>query len=119
MHIENKEDASDLEEELVDRFGEAPNPVRNLILIAHIKALAARVGVSSISQLHNSLNITFQDETNIKAEQLAPITSLFKNRISFSVTPNFQIIFLTKGIKGSAVLEKLEKLLDKLANEVK
>ena len=57
--IETAEDASDVTDELIDRFGEPPKPVRNLIEIAQIKALAANVGITEISQKGDSILLTF------------------------------------------------------------
>ncbi len=116
MHIENVEDSRDVEDELVDRFGDVPEPVNNLIAVARIKALAAKAGVHSIFHHQDSINIKFHEESNIKAEQLAPITAYFKKRISFAMTPNFQTILSVKGFKDSETLEKLELLLTKLPN---
>lgn len=42
--------AADLERELTDRFGPPPAPVRNLLFIVHLRALAKRAGVVSIAR---------------------------------------------------------------------
>ena len=42
--------AGDLERELNDRFGAPPAPVRNLLYIVRLRALAARAGVASIAR---------------------------------------------------------------------
>ncbi|PKM46316.1 MAG: transcription-repair coupling factor [Firmicutes bacterium HGW-Firmicutes-8] len=119
MHIENQADSEDVGEELVDRFGDIPEPVLNLVSIARIKALAAKTEIQSIIQHKDIVNIKFYEGSKIRAEQLAPVTSFFKNRISFAVTPNLQIILSVKGFKGSETLQKLELLLNELTNEVK
>lgn len=119
MHIENKADSEDVEEELVDRFGDIPEPVLNLVSIARIKALAAKTEIQSIIQHKDTVNIKFYEGSKIRAEQLAPVTAFFKNRISFAVTPNLQIILSVKGFRGSETLQKLELLLNELTNEVK
>ncbi len=119
MHIENLEDSRDVEEELIDRFGDLPEPVTNLLHIARIKTLAQKLAVQSIIHQKDTINIKFHKESNIKAEQLAPLTAYFRNRVSFAVTPNLQIILSVRGFKGSELLEKLEILLGKLTNPVK
>ncbi len=119
MQIENKDDAEDVEEELVDRFGEVPEEVRNLIAIARLKSLAAQTGVRSIIQHKDTVNIKFYEESKIKAEQLAPLTTYFKSRISFAVTPDFQIILSVRSFKGSEMLNKLELMLKELTNQIK
>jgi len=117
MHIENQEDSFDVVEELVDRFGDIPSPVENLISIARIKSLAARTGVQSIVQTRDSVSIRFHELSGIKAEQLAPITEMFKRRVSYSAAAGFQIILSVKNLSGPEVLRKLEELLAKLAGQ--
>lgn len=119
MHIDNMDDSNDVEDELVDRFGDLPDPVHNLIMIARIKSIASKAGVQSITQQVDALNIKFFESSNIKAAQLAPLTTNFRNRISFAVTPNLQIILKTKGFKDCEILSKLESLLGELQNATK
>lgn len=114
MRVENKADSNDLEEELVDRFGDIPEPVLNLFKIARIKAFATKAGIQSITQQKELLTISFYKETQVKAEHLAPLTVRFKNRISFAVTPNLQINFKIKGFSAPEYLDKLEILLSDL-----
>ena len=59
--IENADDASDVIDELIDRFGEPPKPVRNLVEIAQIKALASNIGITEISQKGESILFTFAE----------------------------------------------------------
>ncbi|HHT74049.1 MAG TPA: transcription-repair coupling factor [Firmicutes bacterium] len=49
IELGSLEDCGDLEEEIQDRFGDLPTPVRNLLQVARAKILARFVGVSSIS----------------------------------------------------------------------
>ncbi|HXK34800.1 MAG TPA: TRCF domain-containing protein, partial [Dehalococcoidia bacterium] len=42
--------AADLERELTDRFGPPPAPVRNLLYVVHLRALAKRAGVIAIAR---------------------------------------------------------------------
>ena len=48
--IRTNEDASDLLDEMLDRYGEAPKSVLALLDVALLRAAAAKVGVSDISQ---------------------------------------------------------------------
>lgn len=53
--IRSESDADDLTDELIDRYGDPPRPVNNLIAVALLRADAARCGVAEISQKGNSL----------------------------------------------------------------
>ncbi|MBQ6908208.1 MAG: DEAD/DEAH box helicase, partial [Clostridia bacterium] len=60
--IENDDDASDVTDELIDRFGEMPKAVRNLIEIAQIKALANNIGITEVSQQGANVLFTFDKD---------------------------------------------------------
>ncbi|QUO36822.1 transcription-repair coupling factor [Dysosmobacter sp. Marseille-Q4140] len=55
--IRTDEDASDLLDELLDRYGEAPKAVLALLDVALLRAAAAKAGVSDISQKGNVLRL--------------------------------------------------------------
>ena len=55
--IESEEDAQDVTDELIDRFGEPPGQVTALIDIARAKALATACGIAEISQKSDALLI--------------------------------------------------------------
>lgn len=48
--IRNEEEADDLLDELIDRYGEPPRPVNNLISVALLRAAAADCGITDIIQ---------------------------------------------------------------------
>ena len=48
--IQDQEEADDITDELIDRYGDPPRGVTNLIAIALLRAKAARLGISEIAQ---------------------------------------------------------------------
>ena len=48
--IRGDEDASDLLDEMLDRYGEAPKPVLTLLDVALLRSAAVKAGVSDITQ---------------------------------------------------------------------
>ena len=57
--IENEDDASEVTDELIDRFGDLPSSAVNLIEIAQIKAMACAIGITDISQKGEMVIFTF------------------------------------------------------------
>jgi transcription-repair coupling factor (superfamily II helicase) len=51
ISIREMGDADDVAEELSDRFGTMPEPVKNLLDIARLKVVAAKVGISQVKDL--------------------------------------------------------------------
>ena len=48
--IQNEEDADDMTDELIDRFGDPPRSVNNLIQVALLRGEAAEAGITEITQ---------------------------------------------------------------------
>jgi transcription-repair coupling factor (superfamily II helicase) len=57
-NIESEYDRIDLSDEIIDRYGDMPRPVENLLQIALIRANAVKCGVVSIAQNGNEFRIT-------------------------------------------------------------
>ena len=62
--IRNRQQASDVVDELIDRFGDVPKSVMGLIDVALIRNLAAAVGVYEIKQNDTSLLLYMSDVKN-------------------------------------------------------
>ena len=75
--IRGQEDASDLLDELLDRYGEPPKPVYALLDVAMLRANAARAGVSDISQDGRQIKFVLAD---FSAEAIASLVSSAKYR---------------------------------------
>lgn len=79
--IESKQDLYDIEEEVEDRFSNIPEPVRNLMHIAYIKALGEKLGILKIKQ--NKTVISFvgpTPESSVKKD--------FKEKESYKLITN-------------------------------
>ena len=56
--LRTEEDADDLVDELIDRYGEPPRPVNNLISVALLRAQAAQADITDIDQKNGALLLT-------------------------------------------------------------
>lgn len=59
--IENEDDASEITDELIDRFGDMPKACVNLLEVALIKSLAHSIGIGDISQKGNFVIFEFAE----------------------------------------------------------
>ncbi|MBR6360322.1 MAG: transcription-repair coupling factor, partial [Clostridia bacterium] len=109
--IRSRDDALDVTDELIDRFGEPPKSVLGLIRISTVRFKAAEIGVYEISS--ESGRLVF------KADELGPevvpeIVRRFGDRVRFS--PGAGKPYFSIGLKdGEDNLTMIEKVLD-LAN---
>ncbi len=115
-HIRSEADADDLVDELIDRYGEPPRPVNNLISVALLRAAAARLGISDISQKGTNLNFTLERVDLAVISGLCAVPAL-KGRILFSPSgkPTLSLRLKTGEnvlTMGRKLLEEYEKLTE-------
>jgi len=81
-HIRTEEEAGDLLDELIDRYGEPPKSVLALVQVARLRGEASLAGIREIAQKGGFLNFTFLPET-FALERVSAIYGLpgFANRI--------------------------------------
>ena len=73
--IRNRYDADDIADELMDRFGDMPDAVDNLLRIAIIRALAVDLGIKQITE-SGDLAKTIKDLTGQAKEDLQVIKTV-------------------------------------------
>lgn len=81
--IRTEEDADDMVDELIDRYGEPPKAVNNLISVALLRAAASEVGFTDVSQKGNVVSFTLREADLPGVARLCGIP-LFKGRLLFS-----------------------------------
>ena len=69
--IETPEDASDVTDELMDRYGDPPTPVRNLLEVAQLKALAHDAWVTDLTGGAQELRFTMHKDAPADTDGLA------------------------------------------------
>lgn len=104
--IRNENDASDVLDELIDRFGEVPPAVSGLINIALLRNKAQKLGIFEIKQQPDDLLLYVRQ---LKSEAVADIISRFKGRAMLSATAKPYIAIRLK--KGENVQELLQQII--------
>ena len=94
--VQTPEDRSDIVDELIDRFGEPPAGLVNLIDVSMLRNTAARLGIPEISQKRGALFFTV---TKPNPKQLSALMRRYFDRISFNdrTQPYFVAVRLVKG----------------------
>ena len=100
--IRTGDDASDLMDELIDRYGEPPKSVQALLDVALLRAAAAAVGITDISQKGDSLRFTM---TVLEVEAVVKVCSLSKYRQRLVLSAGEVPAVTLKLKKGENVLE--------------
>lgn len=89
--IESKSDYNDVEEEIEDRFGDIASPVRNLLVMAYIKFLCRKLGITMIEQKDKIIKVQFKGKDSVKPQAIARLIDDYGKKIRFeaTVTPSF------------------------------
>ncbi len=82
-HIRSEAEADDLVDELIDRYGDPPRPVNNLISIALLRALAAENGITELTQKGLNLNLRLDQPDFARVAELCG-QERYKGRLLFS-----------------------------------
>lgn len=85
--IRSETDIQDVTDELVDRYGELPDAVKNLLTIARIKILAAEHGVASVNQIRDRVYIKLLGEQRPAADLISDLNRRYRGRVSFNLRP--------------------------------
>ena len=79
--IETADDATDVLDELIDRYGDPPRSVQSLVDVSLIRVTAARAGINEITQKGNALML-YTDV--IGPGQLGPLMDAMPHRVLYS-----------------------------------
>lgn len=107
--IRNSDDASDVIDELCDRFGEPPTAVMGLIDIALLRSKANDNDITEITQKGNTVVLNIN---SIKPEAMSKLSSAFGNRFLLTATENpVYTIRLDKAQKMTDFIKELSNIL--------
>jgi len=109
--IQDEQDVLDVEDELIDRYGNIPAPVSNLIKIAHIKALALKCGFSSVQEKNGSIIFQFIDSKHANFEVIGKLMEKYKRKLLFNASIKPYITYRITDIKRENLLDNITILL--------
>ena len=112
----NEEDIQNVIDEMIDRFGNMPKEIENLIEIARIKILCKKLNISKVQGKHSFVVFMFEiGELDIGVNELV---KMYKNKIRFSQGLKPQITYVLENATGMKMLREVEEFL-KSINDLK
>ncbi|MCC8160838.1 MAG: transcription-repair coupling factor [Oscillospiraceae bacterium] len=94
--VETEDDKFEIEDELIDRFGDIPKPVQNIIEVAALKTPAKECGIYEISQSGDTLSLKFEEDY-VDAPLIMGLDRAFPKRIKLVSSENPIISYALKG----------------------
>ncbi|MCI6887223.1 MAG: transcription-repair coupling factor [Lachnospiraceae bacterium] len=115
--IENEEEYMDMQDELLDRFGDIPRPVDNLLVVASLKAAAHRAYVTEVKINRQEIRLTMYQKAKLDTAGIPGLVEQFGGALRFQMTdiPYFQYIDRKHKNKDcSAMIEQAKTILEGL-----
>ena len=109
--VETESQLHDVRAELIDRYGETPRAVRNLLEYASLKLQAMRVGAIAIERKREFVNIKFSQTAVIDPGKLARFVA---SQRGTQFTPDGMLKFSIKIDSAEGILQTLRDLLEEL-----
>ena len=114
--IENEDEMDDMLEELIDRFGDVPRKVQQLLHIALLKALAHSIYVTAVEQKNDTIKITMYEKAKVDPKRIPGLLDAYHGNLILKTEAEPYFLYQKKGRnkkeKGEDVLELVKKLLN-------
>jgi transcription-repair coupling factor (superfamily II helicase) len=112
--VTSLEEVQELEEEMIDRFGEYPDEVSYLFQIAEIKAYSLLVGVELLKQVKNEVTILLSEQVSehINGQKIFELSNQFGRMVGLGMEgKKLKIVLHIKGIDTSKWLQAAFKMI--------
>ena len=117
--IETEDEAEEMLEELIDRFGEPPKSVQNLLTIARLKFYAHSLYIKEVTQKGNELKLVMYEKAKINPALIPQVVQSLAPFLKFTVdTKNPYFTYILNGNskeKGKSAVEILKNILDAMS----
>jgi transcription-repair coupling factor (superfamily II helicase) len=113
--ISDQESYEDMLDELIDRFGEYPRAVSNLLKIAKIKGMSNKMGIVKLQQLEPYLIIHFKSGEALTSEVVNELVMCYRNKIAFDASSEPKLKFRLKASTQKEILAGVEEIVNKLS----
>lgn len=108
--IASLEEVEELQDEMIDRFGEYPEEVSYLFMIAEMKVYAEKAGIESIKQLKQEISILLREKvsSDVDGQKVFELGSKYGRMVGFGMDGNrMKLVLHIKGVEQSKWLNIL------------
>lgn len=115
--IETDDEYMDMQDELIDRFGDIPKSVDNLLRVAELKAMAHRAYVTEVDINTQEIRIELYPKAKLDVTGIPALIAEYKTALRFAQGEKPVLFYQDKGKKHKdcePMMEKAKELLGKL-----
>ena len=112
--IETEEEYMDMQDELMDRFGDIPRSVANLLMIAALRALAHKAYVTEVMVNRQEVRLLMYQKARIQVDKIPELVQSFKGDLKLvpGEVPSFHYVDRrNKNQDSLAMVEKAKEIL--------
>ena len=84
----SEEEYSEILEELIDRFGDVPDSLLNLLYINNLKNIAAKLKIIRVIEEDKSINFVFKDKNSIDRDAVLKLVNDYPRQININSRKN-------------------------------
>ncbi|MBO4925153.1 MAG: transcription-repair coupling factor [Clostridia bacterium] len=116
--IRDQDSRQDVIEELIDRFGDIPEPVMNLIGIAHLRGVCGSLGVTKVNAVSGTLIFRLNPDLIPDPQRLYQALVQTDPRLMFSAARDSAILFRAPGSTAEEMLRAAVPVMEKVSAAV-
>ena len=107
-----EEEVTDIEEELIDLYGDLPLPAQDLLKIIRIKTFLEKLRVERLDFNGSEVVLNFDEEAQVLPERVVKLADRYPKR--FKVTPDRKLFLSLKDRSRDGILRETRNLLQEL-----
>ncbi len=115
--IESRDDLNEIFEELIDRFGDVPKVVVNVMNVSYLKSISTKLNFSKISERNKSVVFKFDKDDKTILELVSKLEDSLFAKLEFNLNEDAKLIFnydKNKLVESINLLEKFLEIKEKL-----
>lgn len=115
--IESEEETEEMLEELIDRFGDPPKSVENLLYIAKIKSMAHKVFFTEVSQKNGALKFTLYEKAKINPAKIPEFVAAYGANMKFVADKKAPYFIYMLKVNSRDKVADVTSLVEKILRE--
>ena len=116
--IRTAEQRDDIEDELIDRFGDEPQCVANLVAVAYLKALCMSLGIDRVMQADGRMDMRFSADAQVDGEKLFKAMQGFDKRLTLNAAAPVTLSLRDRTVNREDMLHLCAKVMERLIDRM-
>lgn len=109
--IQNEEEFLDMQEELMDRFGDMPDAVNNLLNIAYLKALAHEAFITKLVHKGKRVRMSLYQKASLDVTRIPELLDQFDSKLTMERGTNPELLYTLSKTTGKGYKTSVSDLL--------